>query len=83
MTDSIYKTNKYSMPLFEIVGVTSTVMTFFAAFVLLASEREKNFVWILERLKWLIFIVDFLFTVFVNDRDVSLMSELKMCFQFF
>jgi len=48
MMDSIHKTNKYRMPLPEIVGVTSTRMTFSPAFVLLPSEREKNFVWALK-----------------------------------
>ncbi|XP_068477380.1 PKS-NRPS hybrid synthetase cheA-like [Phaseolus vulgaris] len=51
MMDSTYKTNRYKMPLFEVVGVTSTGLTFSAAFMLLASERHHNFVWALEKLK--------------------------------
>jgi len=41
------------MPLFEVVGVTSTGLTFSVAFMLLASERHHNFVWALEKLKGL------------------------------
>ena len=44
MMDSTYKTNRYRIPLFEIVGVTSTGLTFSVAFTLLASERHHNFV---------------------------------------
>ena len=33
--DTIYKTNKYRLPLLEIVGVTSTEMNFSVAFVYL------------------------------------------------
>jgi len=45
LMDSTYKTNKYRLPLLEIVGVTSTGLTFSAAFVLLSTERENNFIW--------------------------------------
>jgi len=41
--DNTYKTNKYRLPLLEIVGVTSTSLTFSTTFVLMSSEREKNF----------------------------------------
>ena len=49
LMDSTYKTNKYRLPLLEIVGVTSTGLTFSAAFVLLSTERENNFIWTLQR----------------------------------
>jgi len=38
------------MPLFEIVGVTSTKLTYFVAFAFLSKEQEKNFTWALEML---------------------------------
>jgi len=43
MMDSTYKTNKQRMSLLEVVGVNSTLLTFFAKFVLLTFERENNF----------------------------------------
>ena len=48
LMDSTYKTNKYRLPLLEIVGVTSTGLTFSVAFVLLSNERENNFIWTAE-----------------------------------
>jgi hypothetical protein len=41
--DSTYKTNKYKMSLFEIVGFTSTERTFNVGFAWLSNEREDNF----------------------------------------
>lgn len=51
--DSTYKINKYRLPLLEIVGVTSTKLTFSIAFVYLESERSNNFIWALKRLQGL------------------------------
>jgi hypothetical protein len=41
--DSTYKTNKYKMPLFEIVGFTSNEKTFNVGFAWLTNEKEDNF----------------------------------------
>jgi len=41
--DTTYKTNKYYLPLLEIIGITSTNMTFVVAFAYLSSERMDSF----------------------------------------
>ena len=41
--DCTYKTNKYGMPLLDIVGVTSANSTFYAGFVFLRSERQDSY----------------------------------------
>jgi len=41
--DSTYKTNFYRMPLFEIVGVTSTKTTYYVGFAFLSFEQEDKF----------------------------------------
>ena len=41
--DTTYKTNKYHLPLLEIIGVTLTKMTFSIAFAYLQFERKKFF----------------------------------------
>ena len=43
--DSTYKTNLYRMPLFEIVGVTSTYLTYSVGFSFMTSKKEDNFTW--------------------------------------
>ena len=47
--DSTYKTNKYRLPLLEIVGMTSTECTFADAFAYMESERKEKFCWALEK----------------------------------
>ena len=42
---STYKTNRYRLPLLEIVGVTSTGMTFSIDFAYLEGECLNNIVW--------------------------------------
>ncbi|CAJ2669525.1 unnamed protein product [Trifolium pratense] len=54
MMDSTYKTSKYKMPLFEIVGFTSTEKTFNVAFAWLSNEKEDNFIWALQQLRCLL-----------------------------
>ncbi|XP_050914688.1 uncharacterized protein LOC127129577 [Lathyrus oleraceus] len=46
--DSAYKTNKYRLPLLEMVGVTSTEKTHSIGFAFLESEKEENVTWALE-----------------------------------
>jgi len=41
--DTTYKTNKYRLPLLEIIGITSTIMTFAIAFAYLSYERMDKF----------------------------------------
>ena len=53
LMDSTYKTNKYRLPLLEIVGDTSTCLTFSAGFVLMSTERQNNFTWALQKLRGL------------------------------
>ncbi|KAI4338354.1 hypothetical protein L6164_016693 [Bauhinia variegata] len=50
MMDSTYKTNKYHLPLLEIVDVTSTELNFSMGFSYMEFEHTDNFQWALERL---------------------------------
>ncbi|XP_073223344.1 protein FAR1-RELATED SEQUENCE 8-like [Cicer arietinum] len=78
--DSTYKTNKYRLPLFEIVGVTSTWLTFNVAFAYMDSERQDNFWWALEKLKELFFSNTPFPQVIVTDRELALMNAIKVVF---
>ncbi|KAH1247894.1 Protein FAR1-RELATED SEQUENCE 5 [Glycine max] len=71
--NSSYKTNRYRLPLLDIVGVTPTEMTFSAGFAYLEGERVNNFVWALER-------NDCLPIVIVTDKDLALMNAVKVVF---
>ena len=74
--DSTYKINTYRMPLFEIVGVTSTKMTYSVAFAFLSFERENNFIWTLEMLVGLLTSKRNTPKVIVTDWDLALMKAI-------
>jgi len=78
--DITYKTNKYRFSLLEIVGVTSMGHTFFVAFVFLASERENNFIWALEKFKGFFLISNTSPGVIVTDRDLTLINAIDIVF---
>ncbi|GAU27955.1 hypothetical protein TSUD_146730 [Trifolium subterraneum] len=80
MMDSTYKTNKYKMPLFEIVGVTSTEESYNVGFAYIANEKEDNFVWALETCKSLLISKETFPNVIVTDRDKSLMNVVAKVF---
>ncbi|GAU43120.1 hypothetical protein TSUD_373150 [Trifolium subterraneum] len=78
--DSTYKTNKYNMPLFEIVGFTSTEMTYNVCFAWLTNEKEDNFIWALQQLRSLVRNEDSLPKVILTDRDTALMNVVGQVF---
>ncbi|KAJ4716771.1 FAR1-related sequence [Melia azedarach] len=77
--DCTYKTNMYPFSLLEIIGVTSTELTFSIAFAYLESEREDNYIWALERLRSMM-ADDALPSVIVTDKDLALMNAVRAVF---
>ncbi|GKA01552.1 FAR1-related sequence 5-like protein [Tanacetum coccineum] len=69
-----YKTNIYKRPYVEIVGITSTSKTFCIAFAFISEEKEKNYKWVLERLK-LTLKGCMLPRVIITDRELVLIGE--------
>ncbi|KAF5962904.1 transposase [Fusarium bulbicola] len=51
IVDCTYKTNKYKMPLLDMVGVDATGRTFCIAFAYLSGEEEEDFAWALGALR--------------------------------
>ncbi|XP_014522311.1 uncharacterized protein LOC106778829 [Vigna radiata var. radiata] len=80
MMDSTYKTNRYRLPLLEIVGMTCTGLTFSTAFAFLSTERQSNFTWALEKLKGLFITSEGSPKVIVTDRDLALMNAIANVF---
>ncbi|KAI5412816.1 hypothetical protein KIW84_057441 [Lathyrus oleraceus] len=78
--DSTYKTNKYRQALFEIVGMTSTELTFAVAFTYMESEQTENFCWVLEKLKELFVKKDLCPQVILTDRGLALMKAIEIVF---
>ncbi|KAJ1399951.1 MULE transposase domain [Sesbania bispinosa] len=78
--DNTYKINKHRLPLLEIVGVTSTELTFSVAFAYVEFEQIDNFVWALEKLRDLILKNYVIPQVIVTDRDDVLMNAVEIVF---
>ncbi|XP_073222568.1 protein FAR-RED IMPAIRED RESPONSE 1-like [Cicer arietinum] len=76
--DSTYKTCRYQMSLLEIIGVTSSEMTFCVGFAYLQSERVDNFTWSLQMVKE--HITSGEVEVIVTDRDLALMNAVENVF---
>ena len=49
LLDTTYKTNKFNIPLLNIVGITSTFATFNGAFAFMANETEEVYTWVLKQ----------------------------------
>ncbi|XP_052289406.1 uncharacterized protein LOC127899726 [Citrus sinensis] len=77
--DCTYKTNMYDFPLLEVVGVTSTEMTFSVYFAYIEREREDNYSWALDKLKGFMG-NNMLPSVIVTDREVALMNAIQNVF---
>ncbi|XP_057426429.1 PKS-NRPS hybrid synthetase cheA-like [Lotus japonicus] len=75
--DCTYKTNKYAIPLLEIVGLTSTDKTYSIAFCYIVNEGTDDYVWALECMKSLLADQAMLPKVIVTDRDLALLSAAK------
>ncbi|GAU44185.1 hypothetical protein TSUD_87450 [Trifolium subterraneum] len=78
--DSTYKTNKYNMPLFEIVVFTSTERTYNVGFAWLTNEKEDNFIWALQQLRSLVRNEGSLPKVILTDRYTALMNVVGQVF---
>lgn len=80
LMDSTYKTNRYNMPLFEMVGVTSTDKTFNVAFAFLSNEKEDNFRWAVQECQKLLQSKELGPKVVVTDRDTALTNVVAEVF---
>jgi len=67
------------MPLLEIVGVTSTDMTFCVGCAFLDAEKEDNYSWACETLR-LLMDKNSLTLVIVTDRELALMNAIERSF---
>jgi hypothetical protein len=51
LLDCTYKTNKYGMPLLDMIGVDACQKSFCIAFAFLSGESEDDYAWALDRLR--------------------------------
>ncbi|KAF7140583.1 hypothetical protein RHSIM_Rhsim06G0117200 [Rhododendron simsii] len=78
--DCTYKTNKYKMPLIDIVGVSSFNGSFYSFFAFMQKEEEGDYVWALERFKAILG-PDQQPSVILLDRELALMNAIEVVFR--
>lgn len=79
--DWTYKSNKYQLPLLNVVGTTCLNTTFYAAFGFLLQKRTEDFAWFLRILRNLYARLDLQdLKVIVTVRDAALMSAIRKVF---
>jgi hypothetical protein len=79
--DCTYKTNKYGMPLLDMIGVDACQRSFCIAFAFLNGEAEQDFIWALDRLRSLYELCNTrLPSVILTDRDKACMNAVESCF---
>ena len=79
--DCTYKTNRFHLPLLDIVGSTGLNTTFYAGYVFLAEESEQDYYWALNELKVIMQKKTInLSKVIVIDRDLTLINAIEVAF---
>ncbi|XP_074300049.1 protein FAR1-RELATED SEQUENCE 2-like [Silene latifolia] len=80
LIDSTYTTNVYKIALSEVVGVTPCGSSFLIVAVLLPSESENDYGWMLMRLGELLSCTGSSIPAFVTDREMSLIAAFEFLY---
>jgi hypothetical protein len=76
LMDCTYKTNKYKMPVLNVVGISPFNKSFFICLVFLKEETEPHYSWALQKIKEIYAGVDAP-KVIATDRELALMNSIS------
>jgi MULE transposase domain len=79
LLDCTYKTNRFKMPLLNIVGSTCMHKTYYVSFCFLHNEIEESYIWALQQLSNL-FANKRRPYVMIMDRDLALLNAVLFVF---
>ncbi len=77
LLDCTYQTNRYGLPLLNMVGITGVKLSFLVGSAFLQSEMEQDFRWVLEKL---LLHIDSVPGVVITDCGFVLMNALATVF---
>lgn len=81
LLDCTYKTNRFGMPLLDIIGIDGSNRSFCIAFAFLRGENEEDYLWALERLKSLYEINQIkLPSIILTDCAEACINAVDICF---
>ncbi len=49
--DCTYRTNRFKLPLLDIIGCTALNTTFYVGFCFMSQEKEEDYIWVLQNLR--------------------------------
>jgi hypothetical protein len=79
LMDCTYKTNRFKMPLLNIVSSTGLNTMFFIAFIILAQETIPDYEWAMQVLKKVLSGPGYTFPgVIITDRKIALITALHL-----
>ncbi|CAL1396826.1 unnamed protein product [Linum trigynum] len=78
LIDSTYKTNRYSWPWVEIIGVTPVKKNFNIACAIIKQETKETYEWLLRCIKG--FLGDTVPNVIVTDKEGGLLASIPVVF---
>nr|XP_043637923.1 protein FAR1-RELATED SEQUENCE 5-like [Erigeron canadensis] len=78
--DCTYKTNRFNMPLLDIVGISCFNTSFYSGFAFLESEDEESYTWALKAFKNMLGQGSQL-SVIISHRELALMNAIKNVFR--
>ncbi|CAG8741587.1 23275_t:CDS:2, partial [Cetraspora pellucida] len=79
LIDCTYKTNRYKMPLMNVVSMSSFNMTFYSCFAFLSDETELDYEWVLICILKIFNNMSHP-NVIVTDQEFALMKAIKKVF---
>ncbi len=77
LLDCTYKTNKYGLPLLNVVGITGVNTSFLVCCAFIKAEGESDFCWVLEKFASYVSLSP---GIVVTDCDYALMNALNGVF---
>ncbi|GLT93672.1 hypothetical protein SLE2022_114520 [Rubroshorea leprosula] len=77
--DCTYKTNKYKMPLLDIIGVSCFNTSFYSCFTFMEKERVEDYVWALTMFREVLG-PNCQPLVIISDRELALMNAIQVVF---
>lgn len=77
--DCTYKSNRYKMPLLDVVSSTATNHTFAICHAFTAAEHEGDYMWMVQCIRRFVY-NDHFPKVIVVDRELALINALKTAF---
>lgn len=77
--DCTYETNKYKMPLLDIIGVSCFNTSFYSGFAFLEKQDEESYIWALSAFKRILGQGIYPFVIMI-DRELALMNAIDKVF---